>query len=204
MTTIACFSFTAIKSDGSTFSSIEKIYPYYSVDLQLEEVNADAGNFDTGISLDGPDADGGEFDLGISISFQSLYGGDFDLGTAGGDPFSNPSGTPDGNGSADPEIDYGINLIDDQYTIVQTSNLPSTQGDKLGLIPVELKVFAAHSTRITFFAEIKPFIGWNYGSVYIDTGYSIDMGTFSDPFGLSLDFGGFDSEANPTIPSGVY
>jgi len=204
MTTIACFSFTAIKSDGSIFSSIDNIYPYYSVDFQLEEVNADAGNFDTGVSLDGPDSDAGEFTLGTSTNFQSLYGGDFDLGVAGVDPLNNPSGTPDGNGSADPETDYGINLIDDQYVIVQTSNLPSTQGDKLGLIPVELKVFAAHSTRITFFTEIKPFIGWNYGSVYIDTGYSVDMGVFGDPFGLSLDFGSLDSEIDPIIPSGVY
>lgn len=204
MTTVACFSFTAIKSDGSSFSSIENIYPYYLVDIQLSDINADAGNFDTGISIDGPNADAGDLTLGTSAYYAALFGGDFDLGVAGGDPSSNPPGTPTGNGSADPEDDYGINVVDDQYTIIQTSNLPSVEGDKPGTIPVELKLFAAHSTRITFFTEIKPFIGWNYGSVYIDTGYSIDMGTISDPLTLPLDFGGFEVEALPGIPSGVY
>lgn len=207
-------SVTALASDGSTLSSTENLYPPNSVLLvdpsTLVAIESDAGDFDNQTSAYQEDMDGGDFDLGSSTTTVNPDAGDFDTGNPVLDQntwigTATPPNTLAQSSDVDPELQFGIVLVDDTNNEVTVASLPTADGQFISELLVNETIESQVSLASTIISEVNQ-RSFDYTTVFNEVGINLDFGTINNPLTLSLDFKQDLSEdyVDPLIPSGIY
>lgn len=183
------------------FSYINDVFPYLQTEAYVP-LASDAGNFDTGTSDDGASADGGEFTLNTTENGSSLNSGDFDTGDS--IPFEPPvipPGAPTGLGSADPETDYGSDLLDSSGSVIGVETLPALGTELDTLVNIGIEVNIALPFVYSFNWNLYPFPGYNYGKITWKTGFPLNMGTITVPNTDTFNFGTITAPVDPVVDS---
>lgn len=205
-TTAIEFNFEELDTAGNILSSNENIYPpISSVLLTASNYNADAGNFDTATTNGGWSGNGGDFDSGADIlTIDYLEAGNFDTGATVILPQTpvNPS-APVGNNSADPETEYGVNVVDSDDTSIGTETLSVTDGDTTAAFNIIVSFNIATDIQLNLTTSISENDGWDYGGLQVSAGTDIDFGTINDANNYNIDFGSFADPVEPVLVSGV-
>lgn len=205
-TTAIEFNFEELDTAGNTLSSEENIYPpISSVLLTASNYGADAGDFDATTTNGGFPGNAGDFDTGTEvITIDYLEGGNFDTGATVTLPQTpiNPS-APVGNNSADPETEYGVNVVDSNDTSIGTETLSVSDGDTTAAFNIIVSFNIVTDIQLNLTTSITENNGWNYGGLEVSIGTAIDFGTIDDPNDYNIDFGSFADPVEPVLVSGV-
>lgn len=199
-TSIVDIEFLQTDSVGDLIRSDYHVYPNLSsYSITADTYGADGGEFTNDFSNNGLDSDAGDLDAGASAGGPSyLEGGDFDSGLAVILPSPElPVGAPSGNGSVDPETDYGIYIKDQTDSQLTISSLPTVTG---AVIPnygmfISFAVEPVISIRLSY--SQTEWIGWIFGTIVVPTSITLSAGTFAEPDTGDYDFGSFDTPLEP-------
>ena len=200
------FTYEAKDSSGETISSDENIYPVFtSVIITPENYAADGGEFTLNVSNNGFDCDGGNLDSGASLGGPAqMNAGDFDTGTTITLPTPPiPQGTPSGNNSADPETDFGIAVKDGDDNVIDSDDLPVSEGGLDAVFDVLIDASAILNIFAEFNVNIIENLGWDYGYISVKLGTDFDFGTISSPNSYDADFGSIATANEPVLQSSV-
>lgn len=198
-------TYEAYDSSVELLSSIVNTYPPVTTILIVPaNYNADGGEFTLNTSTNGLDCDGGNLDSATTNGGVVMEAGDFDTGTTVTLPApSLPSGVPSGNNSVDPETEYGVNVKDNNDSLIATTSLATSNGE----IDIVYDIGVILNINATIIVNLVTTIfnnaGWDYGYFEVELGTPIDLGTFADPNDYDLDFGSFAAATEPLLESSV-
>lgn len=203
---IGKISSISFPNDADVSDLLEDLYPIDStLIVTASNYIADAGEFTDGTTNGGFNAGGGDFDAGTAeLGIERLNSGDFDTGT---DVILPPPVLPatasTENGDTDPEVEEGVDLLDETGSTVDVTTLPTTTGTITDLSPIDVEFKAVLSVLFDFDFTISPSISWNFGSILVELDSSYDAGTIATPTALGLDFGTITNPLTPVLSSYV-
>lgn len=200
------FTYEAKDSAGETISSQENIYPILTTKIIApEDYAADGGDFTLDISDNGLSCDGGDLDAGTSLGGPAtMNAGDFDTGASIEIPTVRaPYGAPSGNNSVDPEAEFGIAVKDGDNNIIDSGNLPTSEGGLNAVFDVFVDVSAILDIFAEFDVQVVENLGWNYGYIVAELGTDFDFGLIDSPNAYDADFGSIATPNEPVLQSSV-
>ena len=203
-TTVFEVSYKVTSAVGEVRSDVG-IYPPNQIS-NPSFTNADGGDFTANTSNGGSNADAGDFDLLVgALGGANLDGGNFDTGSSIllGEPLL-PPGATTSNGSADPEDDFGVDVLDSADNTIDSTTLPAPEGSVIGALEIDLDFRLVPRNYLNVETTVVVIAGWNYGHIKNPLGYDIDMETIVSPNTFSMDFGSIVTPLTPVIASGVY
>ena len=203
-TTQVSFSYEVLDTNGNQIGSGDDIFPVDQY-VFLENIIADAGEFDDNTSAGDVSAGGGDFDLGTRPGGNyNMNAGDFDTGedVEALEPLPIGQGNAQ-NGEANVEDDYGSNVVDADGNVIGTDELPGPDGDEEALLQIEIDFSFKTFNLVSITSEIILQLGWDYGFIVVSQGTPIDNGTITTPINYNLNFGTITSPAEPALSSSV-
>lgn len=194
----------AFDSEDNVISLLQVYYPPDIV-INITDNVVNGGNFKTLEPGQGYDTDAGDFDSGILVVNGYNYdGGDFNTGERVGvapPPASVLSFYLDGE--LDPENDNIKYLLDENFELIPTTDLPNVQYFNKTVTGLDLTVDLNYTIQYELSYVTKYFEGFDYGSIIPNFGYDIDYGSVDMENDEGYDFNSIANYNEPTQVSGV-
>lgn len=186
---------------------ISLLQVYYPTDIVINITNnvVNGGNFKIPEDGEGYDTDAGDFDTGVTVLIGYSYnGGDFNTGEVVG--VLPPPASPESfylDGELDPERDNGRFLLDENFELISTQDLPNIQYFAKAVVETDLTIDVNYTIDYEVAYVTKYFEGFDYGSVIPDFGHNIDYGSLDIENQEGYDFNSIQDYTEPTQVSGV-
>lgn len=191
-------------TDGILISLLQVYYPLDIVEDIFVNI-VDGGNFKTGEDGQGSDTDAGDFDIGDTvINGYSYDGGNFDTGERVG--IAPPPATFTNvflDGGLDPETQSNMALLDENFEIIPTAQLPNAQFFAPSVIDTDMSLDLDFTLEFELAYASRYFEGFDYGAIVPDFGYDIDYGSIDTANIEAYDFNSIENYIEPVPANAV-